>query len=83
MRLKIHNDIVDWNDGLSIIPANTIRRVSFNSKRPCIIVFTSQGQHMLYAMKENNTARGRKDATKDLGNAFGWIYHIAQNCKRN
>lgn len=81
MRLKIHNDIVDWNTGTSIFHARSIRRVSFDYKGPRIVVKTSQGEHYLHALSNYNTARDRKNATKDLGNAFGWIYHVAQNYK--
>jgi hypothetical protein len=84
MKLKIHNDTIEWNNGISIIPISSITGMIIKTNKPCIVIYTKQGTHYLYPIYLPTPvgSRAYKNCVKELGNMFGWIYWVTTNKKR-
>ncbi len=81
---KLHDGILIWNHGMSVIPIKDVTGLTINTKIPCITLYSTQGTHYLFPMMTPLLPRSRahKQCVKELGNAFGWIYAAVMNRKK-
>jgi len=75
VKMKIHNGVLDWSNGLTIVELSSIRRMQFHSKEPAIVLYTTNGTHFLFPAGYPNTSdsREQKKFYKDMGNAYVWL----------